>query len=193
VLAHAVTMRKFGRASGFTLIEILVVVGIVAVIMTVAVLKLSLVGDDRELRREARRFMSLVELAQDDALLQGREFGLELMSDSYRFVEYDPIANQWSEIFGDDHLRLRQLPEKMAFELFLEDRQILLDIEAEDMEQNDDRANFRSIDHYAPHILIFSSGDRTPFELRFVWQVDDQSVVLQSDLLGKIDFLVDEN
>ena len=193
MLAHAVTMRKFGRASGFTLIEILVAVGIVAIVMTVAVLNLSLTDDDRELRREARRFMSLVELAQDDAMLQGREFGLELMLDSYRFIEYDPIANQWSEIFGDDHLRLRQLPEQMVFELFLEDRQISLDVEAAEMQDNDDNASFRGIDHYTPHILIFSSGDRTPFELRIVRLLDDQSVVLQGDLLGKIDFLADED
>ncbi len=186
-------MRKFGRASGFTLIEILVVVVIVGIVMTVAILSLSLAGDDRPMRREARRFMSLVDVAQDEALMQGREFGLELMTDSYRFVEYDPIGNQWSEIFGDDQLRLRQLPEQMVFELFLEDRQISLDVEAAEMQDNDDNASFRGIDHYTPHILIFSSGDRTPFELRIVRLLDDQSVVLQGDLLGKIDFLADED
>ena len=145
------------------------------------------------MRREARRFMSLVEVAQDDAMLQGREFGLELMSDSYRFVEYDPIGNRWSEIPGDDHLRLRHLPEHMALELFIEDRQILLDIEPAEMRENDNATGFRGIDHYAPHILIFSSGDRTPFELRFTRLLDDQMVVLRSNLLGKIDLVADED
>ncbi len=186
-------MRKFGRASGFTLIEILVAVGIVAIVMTVAVLKLSLTGDDRDLRREARRFMSLVELAQDDAMLQGREFGLEIMSGSYRFVEYDPVSNHWSDIIGDDHLRLRRLPQQMNLELILEDRKILLDIDPADMQQNGAGASFRSIEHYTPHILIFSSGDRTPFELRFSQQLHNESVVLQSTLLGKIEFLADED
>lgn len=193
MLAYAVTMRKFGRASGFTLIEILVVVGIIAIVMTAAVLSLSFSDDSRDMRREARRFMSLVEVAQDDAMLQGREFGLELMSDSYRFVEYDPIGNRWSEIPGDDHLRLRHLPEQMALELFIEDRQILLDIEPAEMRENDNAAGFRGIDHYAPHILIFSSGDRTPFEIRFTRLLDDQMVVLRSNLLGKINLVADED
>lgn len=186
-------MRKFGRASGFTLIEILVVVVIVGIVMTVALLSLSLAGDDGQIRREARRFMSLVDVAQDEALMQGREFGLELMTDSYRFVEYDPIGNQWSEILGDDHLRFRQLPEQMVLELFLEDQRILLDIGPAEMEENDDISSFAGIDHYSPHVLIFSSGDRTPFELHFVRSLDDRNVVLQSDLLGRFEILADED
>ncbi len=186
-------MRKFGRASGFTLIEILVVVFIISIVMSVAVLSLSSVGDDRQMRREATRFMSLVDVAQDEALMQGREFGLELMTDSYRFVEYDPISNQWSEIFGDDQLRFRQLPEQMGIELFLEDQQILLDIGPAEMEENDDSSSFGGIDQYTPHVLISSSGDRTPFELHFVRSLDDQSVVLQSDLLGRFEILADED
>jgi general secretion pathway protein H len=186
-------MRKFGRASGFTLIEILVVVGIVGIVMTVAVLSLSLAGNDGQMRREARRFMSLVDVAQDEALMQGREFGVELMTNSYRFVEYDPIGNQWAEILGDDHLRFRHLPEQMVFELYLEDQQILLDTGPAEMEENVDTPSFGGIDHFTPHVLIFSSGDRTPFELHFVRSLDDQIVVLQSDLLGRFEILTEED
>ena len=50
-------------------------------------------------------------------MLQGREFGLEFMENSYRFLELDPLTGQWSEIPGDDTLRLRELPEEIELAL----------------------------------------------------------------------------
>ena len=96
-----------GRSSGFTLIEILVVIVIIGIVMSIAMLSITLVGGDNQLRDEARRIISLVEVAQDEALLQGREFGLEFMQGSYRFVEFDPLTRQWSDVIGDDTLRQR--------------------------------------------------------------------------------------
>ena len=85
----------------FTLIEILVVVSIIGIVLSIAVISLGVLGDDRELREEARRFAALVQVAQDEALMQGREFGIEFMSNGFRFVEYDPFLNRWDEVIGD--------------------------------------------------------------------------------------------
>jgi general secretion pathway protein H len=80
-------MRVHGRCGGFSLIEILVVIVIIGIVMSIAMLSITLAGGDNQLRDEAQRIMSLVEVARDESLLQGREFGLEFMQDSYRFVE----------------------------------------------------------------------------------------------------------
>ena len=116
---HA-TVIGAGRDRGFTLIELLVTIVIISIILSIAVLSLSLVGDDREVRKEAQRLMSLLEVAQDDAVLQGREFGVEFLLGSYRFVEYEPLSGQWFEILGEDLLRTRQIPAEMEISLFLE-------------------------------------------------------------------------
>ena len=42
---------------------------------------------------------------------------------------------------------------------------------------------------YAPHILVFSSGDMTPFELHVFRRDLDQSITLESNLLGEIKFV----
>ena len=181
-------MRLHGRCRGFSLIEILVVIVIVGIVMSIAVLSLTLVGGDRDIRDEAQRVVSLIEVAQDDSMLQGREFGLELMQGSYRFVELDPLTNQWSEIIGDETLRLRELPEELELALFIEDRRVLL--RADPARTDEDE---RSVETYAPHILIYSSGDMTPFELRFLRDVDDTSVAIRSDLTGTIEFINDED
>ena len=175
-----------GYGSGFTLIEVLVVVTIIGIISAVVVLSLGNLGDDRELQTEARRITSLIEMASDEATLQGRDFGLELLQTGYRFVEHDALTGQWSEVFGDELMRLRQLAQDTEFDLFLEDRRVLLDIDAADSAQNDDADDNYLSQDYLPHILILSSGDITPFRLEIVRNTDRSSVTLGVSANGEI-------
>ena len=180
-------MRMDAPNRGFSLIELLVVVVIVGIVMSIAILSISLVGGDRAVRDEAQRVISLVEIAQDDSMLQGREFGLEFMEASYRFLELDTLTGQWNEIFGDDTLRLRQLPEEIELALFIEDREVLLKREPE--ATGDDDRQERGVDSFVPHVLIYSSGDMTPFELHVVRGVDNTVVAIRADLTGEIEFV----
>jgi len=50
----------------------------------------------------------------------------------------------------------------------------------------------RGVEAYVPHVLIYSSGDLTPFELHFLRDVDDSSVAIRGDLAGTIEFIDDE-
>lgn len=174
-------------ASGFTLIEILVVVSVMAIIVSIALLSLGVLGDDRQLRQEAQRIASLLEAAQDEAVLQGREFGFEVMRESYRFVEFDPFESRWLEMQADDIFRFRKLPAEVEFDLLLEDKPVLLSLDAKAMDDDEDRRNTN--ESYAPHIMIFSSGDSTPFELRVVNRALDQIAILEGDVLGQIKIL----
>jgi hypothetical protein len=45
---------------------------------------------------------------------------------------------------------------------------------------------------YAPHLLIYSSGDTTPFELHLLRTYDDLSVGLRGDALGGIEVIDEE-
>ena len=185
-------MNNPRRIRAFTLIEILVVVSIIGIVLSIAVISLGVLGDDRELREEARRFAALVQVAQDEAVMQGREFGIEFMSTGFRFVEYDPFLNTWGEIIGDETLRMRQLPEDAEFDLWIEGQRVLLETdpaEFGDPEENESRSEITA---YAPHVLVFSSGDMTPFELHVLRNDLDQSITLESNLLGDIKFVEPE-
>jgi general secretion pathway protein H len=185
-------MNSHRRSRAFTLIEILVVVSIVAIVVSIAVMSLGVLGDDRDLRKEGRRMIALVQLAQDEATMQGREFGIEFMTTSYRFVEFDPFLNAWGEIIGDDTLRLRQLPEGAEFDLSIEGQRVLLEPEPARFELPEDDSPADVMEDYAPHILVFSSGDMTAFELRILQPDLDQSIALESNLLGEIKFLEED-
>lgn len=173
--------------AGFTLIEILVVIVIVATVLSIALLSFGLLGDDREVKTEAHRFVALAELAQDDATMQSREFGIEFMSAGYRFVEFDALTAQWADIPFDETMRLRALPEGVEFELFLEDKRIVLSNDPAPFEDPDKQDGRAATEVYAPHLLVYSSGDATPFELHVLRNADDRRVVIQGDALGTIE------
>ena len=184
-------MRNRSFQPGFTLIELLVVIVVIGIIVSIGLLSLGVLGDDRQLRREAFRIGSLLEVAQDEAVMQGREFGLEVMRTSYRFVEFDPYQRLWAAIQTEDVFRARELPEGMEFDLLLEDKSILLEIDAEDLSdlESEDQSNSRN--EFAPHILIFSSGDSTPFQLRIVDRERDYTVIMTGDLTGSIEVMTE--
>ena len=180
------------KQRAFTLIEILVVLVIVGILVSLAMLSFGLLGDERSLDREARRLASLIELVNDDATTQGRDFGIEFMSGGYRFVEYDPLIDQWFEVIGDDYLRQRDLDEGVEFQLFLEERKVLLQedaakIEQGDEDEDDDQERRRDLtDDYLPHVLIMSSGDITPFELRIERFADRSEILMAMTLTGEL-------
>jgi general secretion pathway protein H len=180
------------RQAGFSLIEIMVIVVIVGILISVASLSIGIAGGDRALKTEADRFTALATVALDEAALQGREFGIELMTAGYRFVEFDGLTGQWAEVPGDDTLRLRQLPDEVEFELYLEGKRIVLDDDPAKFEDADDNSLSLRGKTYAPHLLIYSSGDTTPFELHLLRSFDDLTIALRGNALGGIE-IIDED
>lgn len=173
------------RCNAFTLIELLVVVVIVGIVSSIVLLSLGLVGDDRSLRQEARRMTSLIELAADEAVLQGRDFGLEIMQSGYRFVEHDPLLNRWNAMEGDELLRQRTLDEGLEFELYIEDRRVELNAQPAATGDAEDAGNQNAPD-YAPHALMLSSGEISPFQILLSRPSDRRSVEISVSAGGDI-------
>jgi general secretion pathway protein H len=178
-------VRKHGA---FTLIELLVVVVIIGIVSSFLLLSFGILGNDRALDQQVRRLGSLLELTRDEATLQGRDFGLEVMQGGYRFVELDPILGQWSEVVGDDMLRARQLDEDMEIELYIEDRKVVLSREPAKTERKEEnKMNQRNLrEDYAPHVLILSSGDLSPFRMTIVRAADRARKTLSVSVAGEI-------
>jgi general secretion pathway protein H len=179
-------------ARGFTLIELLVVIVIVGIIVSMALLSVNLAGEDEEMDRERLRIASIIETAQDEAMLQGREFGIELMQAAYRFVEFDPLTRQWTDVIGDDLYRLRELPEGLEFDLLIDGKRIELELEPKRLD-DPDRPLAASTQPYAPHLFVFASGESTVFELLLWRPATDRRLVLRGDVLGELTFGEDDD
>lgn len=137
---------------GFTLIEILVVVVIIAILATVATLSIGVLGDDREMELETERLTDTIALLQEQAQLEGRDYGLRIESDGYEFQRFDGFEQRWADVGEDPWLRPRQLPPGLAFELEIEGRLVMLRKPA-------------NADSKIPQLMAYGSGDVTPYRL----------------------------
>jgi general secretion pathway protein H len=107
------------RNRGFTLVEVMVVMVLISIIITFAVLSVD--TGPEELRREGDRLASLLDLAAEDAVLNGREYRVILQPHGYSFEEYRDFKWQPS---GDELLHPRQLPDNMKLEFSLENEPV---------------------------------------------------------------------
>lgn len=158
------SIALLGRAStsehGFSLLELLVVIVIIAILFTFTTLSIRGTSPEELLETEAQRLDQLLQMALEEAILRGMEYGLEFTPNSYRFLLY--IENTWQPLESDRLLRERQLPENMEFELEIEQIDVLID-EAERRDDDDDKTQRR------PQVFLLSSGEITPeFSVRLV-------------------------
>jgi len=160
--------------AGFTLVEMLVVVVIIAMIATTVVLSVGATGRDRELEKESERMLALLQYTREQAELRTREYGLLCDENRYQFVIFDPRKEMWVAMESDDTLRARQLPAGLSFSLTVEARPIL-------MRRPPDSKDL------TPQVMIYSNGDLTPFELKMERKDVERSVTLASNEEGAIE------
>lgn len=144
-------------ARGFTLIEVLVTVVILAVMASVLVLSVGAGDEEQVLRREAERLQARIGYACERAELGGREIGLHLRAGGYAFSAMQ--SEGWRFIEDDVALKRAALPDGLS--LLADDDEL----EAAFGEQ--------------PQFLCFASGEATPMAIEFAagaqatrWRID---------------------
>ena len=180
----------------FSLIELMVVMVIIGIFVGIVVMTLPQEGPVRKMQTRLTQMSAVLTIVSEEAQMQGRDFGIEVMRGGYRFVEQDPLLGVWTEVVGDRFLEGKTLPEEVEFDLFLEDRRIDLEYEAQDTGADDDPEdrNDRDLtDDYLPHILLMSSGDVSPFELHVVSLISPHRVGMRVTIDGQIEILDEDD
>lgn len=169
------------RLGGFTLIELLVVLVIIGVLVSFAVLSLGDGGKRDRLMEEGKRLATLIQLASDQAVLEGREWGLHVASDGYLFMVME--QGKWREAVTDTMFRPRQLEAGFTLELRMEDLAVSLLSPDEEQETTDNES-------LAPQVFLMSSAERTPFELVITAPGGDPVAVVEAPLMGEVELHV---
>jgi general secretion pathway protein H len=165
------------RGKGFTLVEILVVIVIMAVVISITVLSVSATGRDSQLDEESRRIEGLVGLLHERALLEGRDFGLRIEPAAYEFVVYDTRRDRWMMLDQEREFRHRDLPKGITFQLQLDSQTVVI--------KPIDR-NLSGGDLPNPQVAIAASGEGTPFRLTLQRDATQAKASVVGDALGKI-------
>jgi general secretion pathway protein H len=144
--------RQCARDGGFTLLEILVVVTIIAIIVSVALLSMGTLGADHGLDEEIQRFTDVIEVAHEQAELEGRDYGIVFLPDQFEVRHYDQRSRVWMTPIDDRLLARHSLPDGVSLTLQVDGRPVILKRPDPGKEP-------------LPQVLVMSSGDITPYVL----------------------------
>ena len=173
-----------GQASGFSLIELLVVIVVLAITAAMVVLGTATLKTGDPAETESRRLAALLPFVAEEALVQGRDYGVEFFADGYRFLSWDPDSRLWSVVEDEAALRRRTLPPDVELVLAVDGREVLVEREG--------RRARDAAETLAPQVAVFSSGELTPFELFVVEGFAADAWVLRGRMDGELILLSPE-
>ena len=155
----ALRRRAARPASGFTLLEVLVVIVIVGIITSMAVISVKVLGGDHEMDQEAARLRAILVQSREDAMLVGTDVGLRVDTRGYDFLRYDTRKELWQPAVDDPLLRPRALPEGLALQLRLEGRDVVF-------RKEEPQSLLKEAEPLVqPQIVVQASGDLVPFDI----------------------------
>lgn len=133
-------------ARGFSLVEVLVVVAVLAVTTGIAVVAVRGVGIERTLEREARRFADFARIACERAVATGREHGIHVAGTRYGASLVR--RGQWT-LERSGALAPKEVADGTRLRLFRDGIEVVLDATLDG----------------DPALACLPSGELTPFEL----------------------------
>jgi general secretion pathway protein H len=151
-----------------------VVVVIIGVLAAALLLSVSLTGQDRDLEKESTRLVDLFKYVREQAELQTREYGVMFQDDGYQFLVYDTHRGLWRDVFEDDALGERKLPDGLDLKLSVDARPVVL--------KRPKDATDRT-----PQVMLFSNGELSTFSVVLERDNGVRQVTIAPDANGEID------
>lgn len=145
---------RFNQASGFTLVEILVVLIIVSVMSGIVVTSLPSSFQNSDFDEESLRLKTVIELIREESLTRASEYGLNTDKDNYSFFVYNEIEQNWTQLNTKPYAE-HKLGYGILLKTTIEDNELIL------TDEEDEESSVSN----APRILLLSSGEMTPFEI----------------------------
>jgi len=176
---------KKRQQSGFTLIEMMVVLVIMGVIVSMMVISLNTKEIKEEMEVEMTRIQVLITLAQEEAILQGQVMALAVSENTYRFDVLNVEDETWRPVLDEKIFRERPVVQGTSFSLVIDEiekearniefkRELSLQELKEKEQRKKERQNKDEEEDKYQRVYIEPSGEMFPFEL--ILRTEDDSV-----------------
>ena len=154
------------RRSGFTLLELLLVMTIIGILAATVTLAVSDTGQRQRLQSEAERVALAIELARTEALTRNEIWGLSVAPTTYAFQIYDLNAGAWREV-EEQPFQRRTAEDGVVFRAQTNFTRLAQAGNRVDEESTlaERLLQGNSDDDPPPMIAIFPGGEVTPFQL----------------------------
>ena len=158
------------RQSGFTLIEILVVLALVAILSGFAIFAVRGSDPDVIVRAELERLFKIVRLAQDESMFRRQSLGLYFFTGGYHF--FTMTDDGWQPVIDDRFFTPQTIRRDVDITLYVEARPVTLDTEAAEEAE--------------PQLFFIPDTDAQPFEI-IITASGAKDVTLRRYPSGKIE------
>lgn len=138
---------------GFSLLELIVVIAMMAVLTGVIVPRLNLGGETQQVRDETLRLAELMNRAAEESIFKTQQLGVRFVDGEYHFLLLDGDGREGTWVAHEGKtFRKREWPED--FDIQVEISGIAVELE--------DRESFKIDEKTRPHVMFLSNGEVIP-------------------------------
>jgi len=185
-------ISKYNLQAGFTLLEIMLVLVVIAMASVGVMMTMpQQLNESENVDWQAQRLSTQIQFAEDEALISGKELAIVFEDDSYRFAFYDHSTKKWLAVESDQLSKKVEIPEELTFEYELLGS-VWDEIESQEDDSFIDKDDLVQIDgddeveSFSPQVFIMSSGEVTPFSVKFIEADESRSSLLEVNMSGMI-------
>jgi general secretion pathway protein H len=173
------------NTTGFTLVELLVVIVVLGILAGATVFSLNPGSDQRALQGFAQRMAQRIELARDRAIQNNQEWGLQVREEGYGFLAFDDTSQRWVPQ-GHKPFQPDEPPSPMTFNLTVEnggfediDTRVFANGQVDTV-----GVTGADKDKNLPDVVFFSSGEASQFFIDLQWLNSERGIRLSTDGFG---------
>jgi type II secretion system protein H len=149
----SVSAARLRRVSGFSLLELIVVIAMMATLTAVIVPRLNFGGEKDQIKTESLRLAELMRRASEESIFKTRELGIRFTDRDYQFLQLDGDGREGKWVaYEDTTFRKREWPDN--FEVEIEVSGVAVELE--------DAENFEIDEKTRPHVMFLSNGEVMP-------------------------------
>lgn len=177
------------KQQGFTLLEIMLVIALIAIIASSMRLGISFESEKDRKFREVQRMHAVINAAAEYAMLNQVELGLLIDNVSYKFLAFD--GQKWRPMAGQAIFEEHEFTEGVELTLELEGLEWSEDNLLGSVSWSDEDLDDEDEEKLTPQIFILSSGDLTPFLIDVTIDTEDEEATTFFQLKGNFTFPVE--